>query len=126
MPIKLVFFVQSIAEARLAARSLGGGVNTVSQEWQFEGSKICDGMIPKPTSFSLESLSANYALHRASAGGAPHCKNQKEYPSQYRTVKNSHRVTIFDDRMDNVYIHFGNSTRASRDTTPSRQIARVR
>lgn len=53
MPIKLVFFVQSIAEARLAARSLGGGVNTVSQEWQFEGSKICDGYDPEGNIFQL-------------------------------------------------------------------------
>ena len=49
--IKLVFFVDSIANARSAAARLGGGLNTVGRESQFDGSKVCDGYDPEGNVF---------------------------------------------------------------------------
>lgn len=45
--IKLVLPVASIANARLAAQSLGGQLNPPESEWQFQGSRVCDGHDPE-------------------------------------------------------------------------------
>jgi predicted enzyme related to lactoylglutathione lyase len=46
-PIKLVFFVPSIAEARAAAAMHGGEVNPAEREWKFQGCRVCDGHDPE-------------------------------------------------------------------------------
>lgn len=45
--VKLVFFVSSIANARLAASHLGGQLNPPEKEWSFQGSRVCDGHDPE-------------------------------------------------------------------------------
>lgn len=45
--IKLALPVESLASARLAARSLGGQINEPEQEWEFRGSRVCDGYDPE-------------------------------------------------------------------------------
>jgi len=52
-PIKLVFFVENLATARMAAGPLGGALNAVEQEWRFEGCKVCDGCDPEGNVFQL-------------------------------------------------------------------------
>lgn len=46
-PIKLVFHVLSIGEARRAAVALGGELNPVEREWVFQGCTVCDGCDPE-------------------------------------------------------------------------------
>lgn len=41
-PIKLYFFVASIAEARLKAAALGGELNSPKSEWDALGFRACD------------------------------------------------------------------------------------
>lgn len=52
-PIKLVFFVESIAAARAAAGPLGGALGGTDQEWRFERFKVCDGHDPEGNVFQL-------------------------------------------------------------------------
>jgi predicted enzyme related to lactoylglutathione lyase len=52
-PLKLVFAVENIARARNRAAELGGVVNTVDREWEFEGAKVCDGHDPEGNVFQL-------------------------------------------------------------------------
>jgi predicted enzyme related to lactoylglutathione lyase len=44
---KLVFMVDSIAEARTAALATGGELNGPDQEWDFQGARTCDGHDPE-------------------------------------------------------------------------------
>jgi predicted enzyme related to lactoylglutathione lyase len=46
-PIKLFFYVTSIAEARAKAASLGGELNPRKGEWQARGFRACDGHDPE-------------------------------------------------------------------------------
>ena len=46
-PIKLAFFVPSIAEARGVAGSFGGVIDPTEREWTFRGHRICDGHDPE-------------------------------------------------------------------------------
>jgi predicted enzyme related to lactoylglutathione lyase len=55
--IKLVLFVASIKDARLAASALGGELNSVEREWEFEGHKVCDGHDPEGNVFQLREAS---------------------------------------------------------------------
>jgi predicted enzyme related to lactoylglutathione lyase len=52
-PLKLVFAVEDIAHARDRAAQLGGAVNPVEHEWEFEGAKVCDGHDPEGNVFQL-------------------------------------------------------------------------
>lgn len=52
-PLKLVFAVEDIAHARGRAVELGGAMNAVEREWDFEGSKVCDGHDPEGNVFQL-------------------------------------------------------------------------
>jgi Glyoxalase-like domain len=52
-PLKLVFAVQDIAHARERAAELGGAVNAVEREWEFEGARVCDGHDPEGNIFQL-------------------------------------------------------------------------
>ena len=52
-PMKLAFFVPSIAEARASAATLGGIVDPVEREWEFRGHRICDGYDPEGNVFQL-------------------------------------------------------------------------
>lgn len=45
--IKLVLPVESMAEARAAAASLGGRLNPPEREWTFHDSRVCDGHDPE-------------------------------------------------------------------------------
>ncbi len=46
-PIKLVFFVASIAIARATAARCGGELNAAEREWQFRDFTVCDGHDPE-------------------------------------------------------------------------------
>ncbi len=52
-PLKLVFAVEDIAHARDRAAELGGAMNAVEREWEFEGAKVCDGHDPEGNLFQL-------------------------------------------------------------------------
>ena len=45
--IKLVFPVESLAAARQLAPLHGGGLNTATREWMFQGMRVCDGHDPE-------------------------------------------------------------------------------
>jgi predicted enzyme related to lactoylglutathione lyase len=55
-PIKLVFFVKSIAAARDVANSEAGALNPPDAEWLFEGSRVCDGHDPEGNVFQLRQV----------------------------------------------------------------------
>ena len=44
---KLVFVVDSLADARAAAAQAGGGLNPPDKEWDFQGARVCDGFDPE-------------------------------------------------------------------------------
>lgn len=46
-PIKLVFPVPSLADARARAAALGGHLNPSQKEWQAHGFRACDGHDPE-------------------------------------------------------------------------------
>jgi predicted enzyme related to lactoylglutathione lyase len=52
-PIKLVFPVQSLPAARAVAQSLGGELNPEEAEWEFQGSRVCDGHDPEGNVFQV-------------------------------------------------------------------------
>jgi predicted enzyme related to lactoylglutathione lyase len=55
-PIKLSFAVDSIANARAIAPSLGGSVYGPEQEWFYDSMKICEGWDPDGNVFQLVEL----------------------------------------------------------------------
>ena len=55
-PLKLVFAVDDIAQARERAAALGGAVNAVEREWEFEGATMCDGHDPEGNVFQLRQM----------------------------------------------------------------------
>ena len=57
-PIKLFLNVNSIENARLAAKGLGGELNSVETEWKFHGVKRCDGIDPEGNVFQLQETPA--------------------------------------------------------------------
>jgi len=56
-PFKLMFAVENIARARDRAAELGGSVNAMEREWEFEGAKVCDGHDPEGNIFQLRQAS---------------------------------------------------------------------
>lgn len=52
-PIKLIFPVSSLANARIAAARQGGAVCPPAREWIFRGSQSCDGYDPEGNVFQL-------------------------------------------------------------------------
>src|SRR5215475_1775562 len=56
VPIKLVFAVADMIVARNRAAVRGGAINPVDREWEFEGSKVCDGYDPEGNIFQLRAL----------------------------------------------------------------------
>jgi predicted enzyme related to lactoylglutathione lyase len=52
-PIKLVFFVPSLATSREVAAKLGGELNSPEREWRFQQSIVCDGHDPEGTVLQL-------------------------------------------------------------------------
>lgn len=44
---KLVFAVDSLADARAAAADAGGGLDAPAKEWTFQGARVCDGFDPE-------------------------------------------------------------------------------
>jgi glyoxalase superfamily protein len=55
-PLKLVFAVEDIAHARGRAAELGGAVNAVEREWDFQGARVCDGHDPEGNVFQLRQV----------------------------------------------------------------------
>ena len=45
--IKLCFVLASISAARATAAEFGGGLNGPEREWDFQGSRVCDGHDPE-------------------------------------------------------------------------------
>lgn len=52
-PIKIIFPVASIAQARAGAQSLGGELNPPAREWSFQGTLVCDGHDPEGNIFQV-------------------------------------------------------------------------
>ena len=52
-PIKPVFFVESIAQARRVAAQCGGILNDARREWDFDGVTVCDGCDPEGNVFQV-------------------------------------------------------------------------
>jgi catechol 2,3-dioxygenase-like lactoylglutathione lyase family enzyme len=46
-PFKPVFFVPSIANARVVAETRGGVMEPADREWSFNGIPVCDGLDPE-------------------------------------------------------------------------------
>ncbi len=44
---KLVFVVDSLADARTAAAAAGGSIDAPAKEWDFQGARVCDGFDPE-------------------------------------------------------------------------------
>jgi predicted enzyme related to lactoylglutathione lyase len=61
-PIKLVFFVKRISDAREKVIALGGELNTSEKEWKFGEHMVCDGHDPEGNVFQLRALSGR--IHR--------------------------------------------------------------
>ena len=51
--LKLSFLVDSLAEARSAARAAGGDLNPPEKEWDFQGLRVCDGCDPEGNMIQL-------------------------------------------------------------------------
>ena len=51
--LKLSFLVDSLAEARSAARAAGGDLNPPDKEWDFQGLRVCDGCDPEGNMIQL-------------------------------------------------------------------------
>ena len=54
--IKLVFFVESIADVRAVVSDEGGQLNPVESEWIFDGNRVCDGHDPEGNVFQLRQI----------------------------------------------------------------------
>jgi len=52
-PIKPVFFIPSISEARIPVAANGGQMNPPEREWKFQGSRVCDGYDPEGNVFQV-------------------------------------------------------------------------
>ena len=50
---KLSFLVDSLADARSAAREAGGDLNPPEKEWDFQGLRVCDGCDPEGNMIQL-------------------------------------------------------------------------
>ena len=53
---KLSFAVGSLVEARAAARAAGGDLNPPEKEWDFQGTRACDGCDPEGNMIQLREL----------------------------------------------------------------------
>jgi len=51
--VKLVFFVEDLAQARAEALRLGGSLKKEEQQWRFEDCLVCDGHDPEGNVFQL-------------------------------------------------------------------------
>ena len=54
--LKLVFWVDDLAEARAAAREAGGDLNPPDREWNFQDTVACDGCDPEGNMIQLRQL----------------------------------------------------------------------
>ena len=57
-PIKLYFFVDSIAAARARAPALGGALNPPEAEWESRGFRACDALDPEGNVLQLRETAA--------------------------------------------------------------------
>ena len=51
--LKLVFFVENIAESRSAISRCGGLLQGTEREWEFDGTLVCDGCDPEGNMIQL-------------------------------------------------------------------------
>ncbi|HZP66249.1 MAG TPA: VOC family protein [Rudaea sp.] len=51
--VKLCFAVADLAAARACAADLGGELNAPEREWEFRGSRVCDGYDPEGNIFQV-------------------------------------------------------------------------
>jgi predicted enzyme related to lactoylglutathione lyase len=58
---KLSFAVDSLAQARIAARAAGGDLNPPEKEWDFQGLRVCDGCDPEGNMIQLREAPADPA-----------------------------------------------------------------
>lgn len=54
--IKLVFFIESIADVRAVVSDEGGELNPMEREWIFDGNRVCDGHDPEGNVFQLRQV----------------------------------------------------------------------
>lgn len=54
--LKLFFPVESIAQARLKAKALGGGFKPKNREWEARGFRACDGYDPEGNVLQVREL----------------------------------------------------------------------
>ncbi len=59
--LKLSFRVDSLAQARAAAREAGGELNTPAREWSFQGMRVCDGCDPEGNMIQLREAAPDVA-----------------------------------------------------------------
>ena len=59
---KLSFLVDSLADARSAAREAGGDLNPPEKEWDFQGLRVCDGCDPEGNMIQLREPPADAGL----------------------------------------------------------------
>jgi len=52
-PLKLVLPVASLSAARVLAAQHGGQLDAEGREWEFQGSRVCDGQDPEGNVFQL-------------------------------------------------------------------------
>lgn len=55
-PIKPLFLVQNIAQARLRAEALGGRLKDQGSEWEFGQYRVCDGIDPEGNVFQVRQV----------------------------------------------------------------------
>jgi len=51
--VKLVLFVENLAQAREMAMKHGGALNGAGREWSFDGATVCDGCDPEGNVYQL-------------------------------------------------------------------------
>ena len=56
--LKLVFWVDSLVDARAAARDAGGALNPPEKEWNFQDTVACDGCDPEGNMIQLRQAAA--------------------------------------------------------------------
>ena len=54
--VKLVFFIENIADVRAVVSDEGGELNPVEREWIFDGNRVCDGHDPEGNVFQFREI----------------------------------------------------------------------
>ena len=65
---KLSFRVDSLADARAAAKDAGGELNPPEKEWDFQGMRVCDGCDPEGNMIQVREAAAELDADADAAG----------------------------------------------------------